>query len=201
MIGSIEGIVRAKEGNRILLEVSGVGFEVLVPIRTMECVGREGEVARLETYLHVREDALTLYGFLDGNEKKLFLSLLAVSGVGPKVALALLSVCEAGELARSIHDGETKRLVALPGIGKKTAERIILELRDRIDIDRYLPEGAPARVERKLFDEAVAALVGLGLSPANAEKALGRVDLEGLGESPRIEDIVREALKKVSSTS
>jgi Holliday junction DNA helicase RuvA len=195
MIGSIEGIVRAKEGNRILLEVSGVGFEVLVPIRTMECVGREGEVARLETYLHVREDALTL------NEKKLFLSLLAVSGVGPKVALALLSVCEAGELARSIHDGETKRLVALPGIGKKTAERIILELRDRIDIDRYLPEGAPARVERKLFDEAVAALVGLGLSPANAEKALGRVDLEGLGESPRIEDIVREALKKVSSTS
>ncbi len=201
MIGSIEGIVRAKEGNRILLEVSGVGFEVLVPIRAMESVGGVGETARLETHLHVREDALTLYGFLDGEEKGLFLSLIGVSGVGPKVALALLSVCDAGELARSIHAGETRKLVALPGIGKKTAERIILELRDKIDIDRYLPGGAPAGVERRIFDEAVAALVGLGLSPVNAEKALGRVDLDGLGESPKVEDIVREALRKVSSPS
>ncbi len=199
MIGSIEGIVRAKQGNRILLEVSGVGFEVLVPIRAMESVGGVGETARLETYLHVREDALTLFGFLDEEEKRLFLSLIGVSGVGPKVALALLSVCDAGELARSIHDGETRKLVALPGIGKKTAERIILELRDKMDVERYVSGGAPAGVERKIFDEAVAALVGLGLSPANAEKALERVDLEGLGESPRVEDIVREALKKVSS--
>jgi Holliday junction DNA helicase RuvA len=201
MIGSIEGIVRAKEGNRILIEVSGVGFEVFVPIRVMEGVGREGEIARLETYLHVREDTLTLYGFLDGSEKRLFLSLLGVSGVGPKVALAVLSVCDAGELARSIHEGETRRLVALPGIGKKTAERIILELRDRIDIDQYLPGGTPAGVERKIFDEAVSALVALGLSPANAEKALERVDLEQLGEPARVEDVVREALKKVSSKS
>ncbi|HER43198.1 MAG TPA: Holliday junction branch migration protein RuvA, partial [Candidatus Eisenbacteria bacterium] len=103
MIGSVEGVVRAKEGNRIVLEVSGVGFEILVPIRAMERVGREGEVARLETYLHVREDALTLYGFLDEGEKKLFLSLIGVSGIGPKAALALLSVCEAGELARIIR--------------------------------------------------------------------------------------------------
>jgi len=201
MIGSIEGIVRAKEGNRILIEVSGVGFEVFVPIRVMEGVGREGEIARLETYLHVREDALTLYGFLDGSEKRLFLLLLGVSGVGPKLALAVLSVCDAGELARNIHEGETRRLVALPGIGKKTAERIVLELRDKIDIDRYLPGGAPVGVERRIFDEAVSALVALGLSPANAERALERVDLEQLGEPARVEDVVREALKKVSSKS
>jgi len=199
MIGSVEGVVRAKEGNRIVLEVSGVGFEILVPIRAMERVGREGEVARLETYLHVREDALTLYGFLDEGEKKLFLSLIGVSGIGPKAALALLSVCEAGELARIIREGETAKLVALPGIGKKTAERIVLELRDKIDIDRYIPGGAPAAAGRKIFDEAVSALVGLGLSPANAEKALQRVDLEALGESPRVEDVVKEALKKVSN--
>lgn len=198
MIGSIEGIVRAKEGNRILLEVSGIGFEVFVPIKAMESAGREGEIARLETYLHVREDTLTLYGFLDEGEKKLFLSLLGVSGVGPKVALAILSVCDAGELARSIHDGETRKLVALPGIGKKTAERIILELRDKIEIDRYLPGGAPLGAERKVFDETVSALVALGLSPANAERALERVDLGKLGESPRVEDVVKEALKKVS---
>ena len=172
-----------------------------MPIRAMESMGREGEIARLETYLHVREDTLTLYGFLDKSEKMLFLSLLSVSGVGPKVALAILSVCEAGELARSILDGETRKLVALPGIGKKTAERIILELRDKIDIDRYLPGGTPAGVERRIFDETVSALIGLGLSPANAEKALERVDLEKLGESPRVEDVVKEALKKVSSKS
>ncbi len=201
MIGSIEGIVKAKEGNRILVDVSGVGYEVFVPIRVMEKVGGEGEVARLETYLHVREDALTLYGFLDGSEKRLFLSLLGVSGVGPKVALAILSVCEAAELARSIHEGDTRRLVTLPGIGKKTAERIVLELRDKIDMERYLPGGAPAGVERRIFDEAVSALVVLGLSPANAARALERLDLEELGESPRVEDVVREALKKVSSKS
>lgn len=199
MIGSIEGIVRSKEGNRILIEVSGVGFEIFVPIRAMESVGSEGETVRFETYLHVREEALTLYGFLDENEKRLFLSLLSVSGVGPKVALAILSVCEAGELARSIQGGETRKLVALPGIGKKTAERIILELRDKIDIERYLPGGAPIGVERRIFDEAVSALVGLGLSRASAEKALERVDLDGLGTPPRVEDVVREALKKVSS--
>jgi Holliday junction DNA helicase RuvA len=201
MIGSIEGTVKAKEGNRVLIEVSGVGFEVYVPIRVMEQVGKEGEVARLETYLHVREDILTLYGFLDGNEKRLFLSLLSVSGVGPKVALAILSVCDAAELARSIHDGDTRRLVTLPGIGKKTAERIVLELRDKIDIERYLPGGAPAGVERRILDEAVSALVGLGLSPANAERALERLDPGEMGDSPKVEDLVREALKKVSSKS
>jgi Holliday junction DNA helicase RuvA len=199
MIGSIEGIVRAREGNRILIEVAGVGFEIFVPIRVMESVGREGELARFETYLHVREDALTLYGFLDESEKRLFLSLLGVSGIGPKVALAILSVCEAGELARSIQGGDTSRLVALPGIGKKTAERIILELRDKIDMERYVPGGAPVGEERRIFDEAVSALVGLGLSRVNAEKALERVDLEELGKPPRVEDIVREALKKASS--
>ena len=201
MIGSIEGMVREKEGNRILIEVSGVGFEVFVPIRTLERVGGTGEVTRLETYLHVREDTLTLYGFLDAGEKRLFLSLLGVSGVGPKVALAILSVCEAGELARSIHEGDTRRLVTLPGIGKKTAERIILELRDKIEVGQYLPGGAPAGVKRGIFDEAVSALVGLGLSPASAERALEGLDPEKLGESPKVEDVVREALKKVSAKS
>jgi Holliday junction DNA helicase RuvA len=201
MIASIEGIVRSKEGNRIVLEVAGVGFEVFVPLRSLNAVGKEGQVARLETYLHVREDALTLYGFLDENEKRLFLALLGVSGVGPKAALAVLSVCEANELARFIHEEQTGMLVALPGIGKKTAERIILELKDKIDVERYLPEGAAVvlGLERRVYDEAASALLALGLSQVNAEKALHRVDFERLGTSPRIEDVVREALKKVSN--
>jgi Holliday junction DNA helicase RuvA len=199
MIGSLEGVVRSKEGNRIVLEVAGVGFEVFVPLRALNAVGREGEVARFETYLHVREDALTIYGFLEENEKKLFLALLGVSGVGPKVALAVLSMCEAKELARYIHDERTERLMALPGIGKKTAERIILELKDKIDVERYLPggEAVASGVERKILEEAASALLALGLSQTNAEKALQRIDFEKLGMSPRIEDVVREALKKV----
>jgi Holliday junction DNA helicase RuvA len=201
MISSIEGVIRSKEGNSIVLEVSGIGFEVLVPLRTLERMGKLGEIGRLETYLHVREDALTLYGFLDGRERGLFTALLSVSGVGPKVALAVLSVCEAGELARIIHREQTRDLVAMPGIGKKTAERIILELKDRIDVESFIPgEGeTPEGLERKILEEAVSALLSLGLSRASAEKALQKLELEKLGEELRVEDIVREALKRVTS--
>jgi Holliday junction DNA helicase RuvA len=201
MIGSLEGVVRSKEGNRIVLEVSGVGFEVFVPLRALNEVGGEGEVVRLETYLHVREDALTIYGFIDEGEKRLFLALLGVGGVGPKVALAVLSMCEAKDLAKYIHEERAEKLTALPGIGRKTAERIILELRDKIDVERYLPEGeaVASGMERRILEEAASALSALGLSRTNAEKALQRIELEKLGESPSVEDVVREALRKVSS--
>ncbi len=201
MIASIEGVIHSKEENTIVLEVAGIGFEVLVPLRTLERIGKVGEVGRLETYLHVREDALTLYGFLDGMEKGLFRALLSVSGVGPKVALAVLSVCEARELARIIHREQTTDLVAMPGIGKKTAERIILELKDRIDLDSFIPgtEEAPESIGRKIMEEAASALLSIGLTRVGAEKALRELNLEKLGEEPCVEDIVREALKRVTS--
>lgn len=201
MIASIEGVIQSKEGNSIVLGVAGIGFEVLVTVRTLDRIGKVGEVGCLETYLHVREDALTLYGFLDGGEKGLFKALLSVSGVGPKVALAVLSVCEAGELARIIHGERTRDLVAMPGIGKKTAERIILELKDKIDMEDFIQgtEEAPERMERKILEEAASALLSLGLSRASAEKALQELEFEKLGEEPRVEDIVREALKMVTS--
>jgi Holliday junction DNA helicase RuvA len=198
MIASIEGVIQSKEGNSIVLEVAGVGFEVLVPLRTLDRLGKTGEVGRLETYLHVREDALVLYGFLDGMERGLFRALLSVSGVGPKVALAVLSVCEAGELARIIYREQTRDLVAMPGIGKKTAERIILELKDKIDMDSFISgaEEVSEGIERKILEEAASALLSLGLTRAGAEKALQELDLEKLGEEPSVEDIVREALKR-----
>ena len=198
MIASIEGVIQSKEGNSIVLEVAGVGFEVLVPLRTLDRLGKIGEVGRLETYLHVREDVLVLYGFLDGMEKGLFRALLSVSGVGPKVALAVLSVCEAGELARIIYREQTRDLVAMPGIGKKTAERIILELKDKIDMDSFISgaEEVSEGIERKILEEAASALLSLGLTRAGAEKALQELDLEKLGEEPSVEDIVREALKR-----
>lgn len=198
MIVSIEGVIRSKEGNSVVLEVAGVGFEVLVPLRTLDRLGKIGEVGCLETYLHVREDALVLYGFLDRMEKGLFRALLSVSGVGPKVALAVLSVCEAGELARIIHREQTRDLVAMPGIGKKTAERIILELKDKIDMDSFISgaEEMSEGIGRKILEEAASALLSLGLTRAGAEKALQELDLEKLGEEPSVEDIVREALKR-----
>jgi Holliday junction DNA helicase RuvA len=198
MIASIEGVIQSKEGNSIVLEVAGVGFEVLVPLRTLDRLGKIGEVGRLETYMHVREDALVLYGFLDGMEKGLFRALISVSGVGPKVALGVLSVCEARELARIIHREQTRDLVAVPGIGKKTAERIILELKDKIDMDSFISgaEETSESIERKILEEAASALLSLGLTRAGAEKALQELDLEKLGEEPSVEDIVREALKR-----
>lgn len=200
MIASIVGYIGAREGNRIVVEVGGVGFEVLVPLRTLDSIGGEGEKVRLTTYLHVREDALTIFGFIEENEKKLFQALLGVSGVGPRVALAILSVSGAGELARLIHEENTRGLMSFPGIGKKTAERIVLELKDKIDIERYIAGAEYKRegMDRELFGEALAALVTLGLSKANAEKALAGVSLDDLGESCNVEDVVRKALKRVS---
>jgi holliday junction DNA helicase RuvA len=197
MIGSIEGILRAREGNRVVVEVGGVGLEVSVPMRVAESLGEEGTTVRLHTHLHVREDTLALYGFPDESERRLFQSLIGVSGVGPKLALTVLGVMGAGELARAIYEEKTKTLVSIPGIGKKTAERIVLELKDKIELDRYLPAVAAeeAGVPRELFEEAVTALESIGLSRSNALKALERVDIQALGASYRVEDLVREALK------
>jgi Holliday junction DNA helicase RuvA len=199
MIASIEGVITAKDGNRLIIGIAGVGLEVFVPLRTLSSIGGVGKTARLRTYLHVREDALTVYGFVDEDEKGLFQALLGVSGVGPKVALAILSVVDAGELARLIYEGKPEALTTFPGIGKKTAERIVLELRDRIDFDRFLARKRVATgvIERELMEEAIAALATLGLSRASAEKALLKVTREDLGESYGVEDAVREALKKV----
>jgi Holliday junction DNA helicase RuvA len=201
MIASIKGVVMSKDGNRIIVGIGGVGLEVHVPFRKLDDIGGVGDTVRLQTYLHVKEDALTLYGFLEESDRRLFQALLGVSGIGPKVGLAILSVCEAGELARLIHREDTKAIQAFPGVGRKTAERIVLELRDKIDVEYFLPAAGVAvpSVDRGLLEEAVSALVGLGLTRANAGKALERVRIEDLGESFGVEDIVREALKQVSS--
>ena len=197
MIASIEGILVARSGNRVVVEVGGVGFEISVPLRVAESLGEEGERVRLHTYLHVREDTLALYGFPDESERRLFQTLIGVSGVGPKLALSVLAVTSAGELARIIHEEKTKTLVSIPGIGKKTAERIVLELKDKIEIERYLPAVASAGsgVPREIFEEAVVALESIGLARANAIKAIENVDISRLGPSYRVEDLVRAALK------
>jgi len=199
MIASIEGLLRSCDGNRIIVEVGGVGLEILVPLRFVDSLGGEGARVRLYTYLHVREDTLALYGFPDEAERHLFQMLIGVSGIGPKLALAVLSVTSAGELARVIHEEKTNVLQTIPGIGKKTAERIVLELRDKIELERYVPAAAAAEtgVPRDVFDEALTALESIGLSRMVAIKALERVKTASLGDPCRVEDLVREALKQM----
>ena len=199
MIATIEGILRSRDGNRIVVEVGGVGLELLVPLRLIDALGGEGTRVRLHTHLHVREDTLALYGFSDESERRLFQTLIGVSGIGPKLALSVLSVTSAGELARVIHEEKTKVLQTIPGIGKKTAERIILELRDKIELERYIPAvaAAEAGVPRDIFEEALTALESIGLSRAVAVRALEKVKVASLGQSYRVEDLVRVALKQM----
>jgi Holliday junction DNA helicase RuvA len=197
MIACIEGILRSCEGNRIVVEVGGVGLEMFVPLRLVDSFGGEGARVRLFTHLQMKEDTIALYGFPDESERHLFQTLIGVSGIGPKLALSVLSTTSAGELARVIHEEKTKVLQMIPGIGKKTAERIVLELKDKIELERFIPAvaAAEAGVPRDVFEEALTALESIGLGRAAAIKALEKVKASSLGDSYGVEDLVRETLK------
>ena len=182
MISSLRGSVTARMLDGVVLEVNGVGYRVQTTARALRKASGGRDVT-LDTYLHVREDALQLYGFADSAERELFEHFLSVSGVGPKVALAILSGSTPADLRRAIALEDTTRFVAIPGIGKKTAERVVLELKEKIgSVDAVA--GAP--------EELVArdALVELGYSLVEAERALAATDP---GAAP--EERVRQALK------
>jgi Holliday junction DNA helicase RuvA len=197
MISSIEGRLAEKRETSVVVETGGFGLEIRVPAPALTGLGPVGERVRLETYLHVREDALTLFGFASAYDRSVFTALLGISGVGPKAALAIMSQDSADALARMIRGEDVRSLVRIPGIGRKTAERIVLELKDRIEVTGG-ERGAPGVGARPaVMDEALAALMSLGLTRSNAERALERVELEGDGSEYGVEDIVRMALRKV----
>ncbi len=181
MISRLRGTAVARVGDRIVLDVGGVGYSLAVTPTAARIAEGGGEVA-LETYLHVREDALQLYGFGEPAERELFEHLLAVSGVGPKVALAIVSGSPAADLRRAIALEDTARFEAIPGIGKKTAQRVVLELKEKLDSVAAEPE--PGRLGAR------EALVELGYSVVQAEQALARVDPD-----LSVEEQVRQALK------
>lgn len=200
MISSVEGILALKRESSVVVEVGGIGFEIHVPGRMLAGIGSEGEKVRILTWLLVREDALSLFGFPSGRDREIFLLLLGVSGVGPKLALGMLSALDACEIARHISGGNVAGLVSIPGIGRKTAERIVLELKDKIDASALIPSGREALVPagRGLVEEAVAALVSLGLAPISARRALEDIDPARISKDSKVEDLVREALRRVS---
>lgn len=199
MIATIEGVLTAREANRIVVNVGGIGLEVYVPVRITNEMGDIGGRIKLHTYLHVREDNLSLYGFLSENERKVFQSLIGVSGVGPKVALGILSVTGADELAHLISRGMTDRLVAFPGIGRKTAERIVLELKDKLKIETFEPVSEKVKemeLEKGIYEEALDVLESLGISKQNAAKTLAGIRTEELGKEYGVEDVIKLALAK-----
>jgi Holliday junction DNA helicase RuvA len=177
-----------------IVEVGGVGLAVQVSARTAAHLPDVDEEVTLVTYLHVREDNLSLYGFATIAERELFLHLLSVSGIGPRVALTLLSSAPLEELQRAILEGDTAYLTRLPGLGRKTAGRLIVELQNRLP---PTPEvEATARVAHEpVFEEAVLALTSLGMPPRTARQAVEKVDLDKLGPAARVEDLVKAALK------
>jgi len=173
VIAHLRGRIFEKHPNRLVLDVSGVGYEVAVPLSTFYGLGDPGSDVALRIHTHVREDALALYGFATVLEQDLFERLIGIGGIGPKLALAVLSGIEPAELVRAITRGDVARLTAIPGVGKKTAERMVLELKDRLPPPA--PAGAgetPADSAPLLRDDLLSALMNLGYHRPLAEKAL-----------------------------
>ncbi|MFN2589409.1 MAG: Holliday junction branch migration protein RuvA [Actinomycetota bacterium] len=187
MIAFLQGDVAEKSGDRVVLAVGGTGYDVLVPSHTMAKLPAVGRPAKLFTRLQVRDDAMVLYGFVSTEERALFDLLITVSGVGPKVALAILSILTPDALRRAVASGDAQALTLVPGVGKKVAGRVVLDLKDRIGA------GGDGAVSGPLA-EVREALLALGLSPQEAREALA--DLGPNGDRP-VEDLLRSALQRV----
>ncbi len=181
MIALITGKLAQKQPNSVIIDAGGVGYELTVPLSTFYDLGDEGAVVSLRVYTHVREDALQLYGFRTEREKRLFLLLLGVSGIGPKLAITVLSGLSAEELIEALRQSNLARLVGIPGVGKKTAERMIVELKDKAaalttpEIEDRVRSGIVANAGDAMREDLVSALINLGYQKSMAEKAVGAI--------------------------
>ncbi len=195
MIAHLCGKLLAKHPNQAVVETGGIGYDVTISVPTFsDLPGIGGEVA-LHIHTHVREDTIALYGFLRAAEKRLFEKLITVSGIGPKLAITILSGMAADEMINSIRDNDIARLTRIPGIGKKTAERMVLELRDKLAVEKA-GEIATAPALSAVEEDVFSALVNLGYQRAAAEKALSAVSQSGKGGPFDI--MFREALAVLS---
>ena len=202
MIARLSGTVLEKRGDAAILDVQGVGYLVHLSLQSMAGLPPEGARAQLRCYTHVREDALQLFGFLTTEEEELFHLLISVSGVGPKLGINILSGMPATELASAILHGELARLTKIPGVGKKTAERLVLELKDRLRTSGLVNGARPSRPPPSTSSDEVllSALVNLGYRPAAAERTAETVR-RNLGAAAPLEDLLREALRLIAGAS
>lgn len=196
MIRQLTGVLTEKRPTEVVLDVQGVGYGLLIPTSTFESLPEAGAKATLLTHLHVREDILQLYGFASAGERTVFKIMLGVSGVGPKLALAALSSMRPGEIQRHVVLGDAGFLTRIPGVGKKTAERLIIELRDRLaGVELGDRAAGSERTELDGMADALAALEALGYSRAAAEKAIRGVQ-RSHPEARTAEDLIRLALRE-----
>jgi Holliday junction DNA helicase RuvA len=198
MIDTLHGKLVNKKPTYILIEVNGVGYGVNIPVSTYQQLPDIGEIVKIFTYLDVREDALSLYGFYTYNEKEMFLSLISVSGIGAKIALALLSTLSVEELQHAIVNEDIKKLTLTPGIGKKGAQRVVLELKEKIPllkIDKTeVTQVTPSDIAEDVYHNAITALVSLGYKKKEAQLAVRKAE-EITKEDRSIEGLIKSALK------
>ena len=205
MIAHLSGTLLAKHATSVILDVGGIGYEVTIPVTTFYGMEDVEAQVKLRIYTHVREDALQLFGFRTERERQLFMLLISVSGIGPKSGIAMLSGMSADEIIMAIRTNNLARLTSIPGVGKKTAERLCIELRDKMTalsnpaLDEELAAGASSSAppsEDSLREDTLSALVNLGYQKAAAEKALGQALSEG-GDIT-VELLLRRSLRHLS---
>lgn len=194
MIGSLRGVLLDRlDMGEALVEVGGVGYRVMVPATTLAELGELGEAVFLHVHTHVREDAIVLYGFCDRDQRSCFEALIGAHGVGPSLALAILSVHRPAALRRAVVAGDTDALVMVPGVGAKTAARLLMELEARLDLPADSAGPAPVGGPRGAMGEVRAALAGLGYGPDEVHLALRALPDEGA-----VEDLLRAALRELA---
>ena len=206
MIAHLSGTLLSKQPNSVILDVAGVGYEVNIPISTFYDLEETGSNVQLRIYTHVREDALQLYGFKTTRERELFLRLISVSGIGPRLGITLLSGMSADEMIASIRTNDLARLTLIPGVGRKTAERLVMELRDKVaslssaeleeEFGKKTVTGAPVVTEDSMRGDVLSALLNLGYQRNAAEKAVTAAIDEGGDIS--VELILRRSLRKLA---
>jgi Holliday junction DNA helicase RuvA len=194
VIAELRGRLLRKSPQEAVVDVAGVGYRVAIPLSTFYRLGEPGSEVRLLTHTHVREDALALFGFLTESEQDLFERLIDVAGVGPRLALAILSGIEPPDLVAALRDGDVARLTRIPGVGRKTAERLVLELKDKVQGLAAAPAPAPSAGGPR--DDLVSALVHLGYSRPEAERGVDRALRDGRDE--RFEELLRRTLRTLS---
>lgn len=191
MIASLKGVVLSKKPDRIIVEVAGVGYSVAVPLRSLGDIPGEGNAVFMYTYTHVREDALQLFGFTSEDERRVFATLLGVTGVGPKLALAILSGMPVERFVEAIYSEDVVLLSSIPGLGKKTAARLVLELKGKLQSIR----GTDSLSQTGIAGDSISALVNLGYKRHLSEKAVETALKNG---AAAIEEIIKEALKSLT---
>ena len=193
MIANLAGVILDKQLQRLTIDVGGVGYDVHVPLSTAYGLGEVGAKVSLRIYTHVSDDAIRLFGFGSALEQQLFERLISISGIGPKLALAVLSGIEPGDLVRAIRGSDLGRLTSIPGVGRKTAERIVIELKDRVNRMTTDPADITTAPADDVREDLLSALANLGYQRAAAEKAVDRA--LGKIEQREFEPLLREVLK------